>query len=477
MNRRGRRSRRGITLTEILISILIIGIGMSSLMTLFLYGLVNARQADRYARSAYLVHSAGSDITTRGVLNKASFKSHVSGVYYYDSTFTPWPYDPWLQDTPGYDTAKGKWLDPISGANGYGAYRGNGSFNTKNDPPHDKPAPFDYVMGTGLPVAYDPLWRTAANYFPGAANEARFASGIGWVRNDPNPGTGAAASTLPSAHGLQRITNFPNYPTASKINVPDIFVSPEDVVLQSATDASKGAGTFSPIVPDLAMGGLSAATNLPTVTNDWKYTWMFTGYQTTSDNISAFEGDMVIFENRPFAIDSATPPIGGDATMAVAGETVVEAIFGYTGRVTAPAGSSLGYGTNAGKGVLLRWPSTMPDPEIKVGGWIADVTYERNAAVDYKRSVSDPDSGNAGTRYPYQRCYWYLIAKRTQPGPGQKFAGDPTGVAYREMTVWTSTPLKAFTMLNVSDGSPCHVNAALVSPYVVNVYPRTFVSR
>lgn len=462
------RSRRGITLTEILISMLIMAIGFTSIMTLFLYGMINFREAARHSRSGLLVHSAGNDIATRGLLSKRSFLNRASGAYYNLAAYTPWPYDPWIQDTPSYGA------DPIAGP-AFGAYRGHGSFDTKNANPHNKPAPYDYRAGTGLPVAYDPLWRTAVNYFPGAATEARFASGIGFVRPDPTPGTGSGSSTLPSAHGIQRITNIP---AGFATNVPEIFVSPEDMVLQSATDTKAQAGAISPIVPDLNMVPLpNTPKGVPVAQNDWRYTWMFTGYQTTGDNVSAFEGDLVIFENRPFAIDPATAPIGNAATMAVAGEPVVEAIFGYTGRVTAPTGSTMGYGVNAGKGVLLRWPNTLPDPEVKVGGWIADVTYERDAAVDYKRSTSDPDSGNAGTLYPYQRCHWYQVAKRNQPGPGQAFAGDPAGIAYREMTVWVSTPLKAFTLLNVANGSPVHVNAALVSPYVVGVFPRAFVSR
>jgi hypothetical protein len=41
------------------------------------------------------------------------------------------------------------------------------------------------------------------------------------------------------------------------------------------------------------------------------------------------------------------------------------------------------------------------------------------------------------------------------------------------MTVWVVGDLRAFTLL-AADGSPYHVNAAFVSPYVVNVYGRSF---
>ena len=42
------------------------------------------------------------------------------------------------------------------------------------------------------------------------------------------------------------------------------------------------------------------------------------------------------------------------------------------------------------------------------------------------------------------------------------------------MMIWTGTDLRAKTVLNVSNGQPAVLNAALVSPHVVNVFPRTF---
>lgn len=462
-------SRRGITLTEILISILIMGVGMTSILTLFPLGMLNIRAANRYSRSAFLVHSAENDAATRNLFNRRSFTNPASGIYYTIKPYTPWPYDPWLQDTPSYGA------DPIVGP--FGAYRGDGSFNVNNKAPHNLAPPTGFDVGFGLPVAYDPLWRTATGIFPGnPTTEARFASGIGYVRDDPNPGTGAGASSVPSAHGLQRITNFPlGFPA----NVPDIFVSPEDMVLQSATDSGKAVGTFSPIVPELVPPTTTSITKMPTVMNDWKYTWIFTGYQTDTEEAGWYEGDVVVFENRPFAVDQVASPyaVTPAVTTAVAGEVVVEAIFGYTNKVKTGPRGSLGYGASAPRAVLLRWPASMVDPEIRVGGWIADVTYERGAIVDYKRSYADPESGSALERYDYQRCHWYLVAKRTQAGPAvNAFKGDAAG-GMREMTVWTATPLKELTLLNAADGSPYHVNAALVSPYVVNVFPRIISSR
>lgn len=443
--------RRGITLTEILIGILLLGIGMTSLATLFPLGLLNVRQASRYSRSSFLVESATADFAARNLLTKSSFVANLANAPWYTTPMMARSYDPFLQDTPTY--GGDPWVAP------FGAYRGDG-------PPASPP--FNNMIGTipglGLPVAYDPLWRATVGSYPvpGSSPESRFASGIGFVRNDPNPG----ASSLPSAHGLQRITNFPAWTTA---NVPDIFVSPDDMVFQSDTDSTKAVGAASPIVPDMKLG-TNAITGMATVTNDWKYTWMFTGQQAYTADGTVFVGDIVVFDGRPFAIDPVTPPITTTpaVTTAIAGETVVEAIFGYTAKATGPVGGTVGYGTNANRAVLLRWSDKLPDPEVRVGHWFADVTYERNATEDNQRTAIDGASG--GTVYPYQRCYWYQIGKRTQANPS-------TLAGYREMTVWTNTPLRALTLLNVSDGTPYHVNAALISPYVVNVFPRTIQVR
>src|SRR6516225_10126399 len=67
------RRRAGITLTEILIAIMILGIGLVSLATLFPIGLLRLREAQRQTRSAYLFESATADVAARGLLNKNSF--------------------------------------------------------------------------------------------------------------------------------------------------------------------------------------------------------------------------------------------------------------------------------------------------------------------------------------------------------------------------------------------------------------------
>ena len=50
---------------------------------------------------------------------------------------------------------------------------------------------------------------------------------------------------------------------------------------------------------------------------------MITAQQNNSSNGAAFDGNIVVFENRPFAIDNGQ----------VAGETVVEGVFGASTKV------------------------------------------------------------------------------------------------------------------------------------------------
>ena len=96
---------------------------------------------------------------------------------------------------------------------------------------------------------------------------------------------------------------------------------------------------------------------------------MITAQQNNSANGTAFEGNIVVFENRPFSIDNGV----------VAGETVVEGVFGASSNVWPQGGP--GYGAGADRTVLLRWYATQPDPVVKVGDFIADVTYKRSQSV------------------------------------------------------------------------------------------------
>jgi type II secretory pathway pseudopilin PulG len=456
MPRGGGGGRSGITLTEILISILILGIGVTSLATLFPIGLVRLQKAQRLTRGAFLIESAIADLGARNLLAKNSFLgTPIVAAWFF--TAPSGTYDPFVQDTPafGFD-----WAGPPSGVS--------------------------RSVGPGLPVCYDPLWRAVATWSGGvglyppptsAGPEARFGQGVGFggggagfLRDDPNPGGGP---TTASAHGLQRITNLPPALTAAVLHT---FVSPEDLVLQDAKGVypdPNGATPQllgpSPLVPDMAGTLVQAGTAIePTI--DWRYSFFVTGSADPADP-TAFDGDIVVCENRQFGLDPMPSPLTGAGTCYQAtGETVVEAVWGYSASPDPKTlAGGVGYGTpSAKRTVLLRWPSTMADPDVRVGGWIADVTYERSQAVI--------NAGRFPYIYPGQRCKWYQISKRTVPTFDPGFPGDK-GVAYRQMTVWVSTPLQAMTPLQFPGGTPYHVEAALIMPSVVHVYTTPLFTR
>jgi hypothetical protein len=606
-NRQRPRARGGITLTEILISILILGVGVVSLATLFPLGLIRLRNAQRMNRGAILADSAAAELGSRNLLYKGSFVGS-PGISPWYRTATVRAslsqyFDPWVQDTPFYG---GDWfglpngtnVDPIpdsldptvhhpAGASANTLVQdGSGNY-------HLRPG-----VGPGLPVAYDPLWRYVTGIYQnwagnplnavaanpasytsvaGPAAETRFGSGIGLIRADtlnqaPNPSNGPAIlnKTVPSAHGLQRLSNFqatsilntnanpttyydlfagrsgPSAPydwqvAQNNLAVLQTFVSPEDPVLQESTgtyidpNAALPKNTDTPppvmtgpstVVPSLTVEGQTSTHHSilrPTTSPvaDWRYTWLITGRQSDVTNGTVFDVDIVVCENRPFAMELIVPagafpnppagaPASGGEHYKAAGERVVEAVYGYSTTpnpltthdplapgvgLTVPNQPKWGYGSaSAARTVLLRWPALLPDPDVRVGSWIADVTYERNEGIvlpNISKPNNPTDASNYFGRfpgpYPAQRCYWYQVAKRTDAGPDviapgtltQPIAGVNPVLGYRSMTVWTTAPLRALTLLNyaAANPQPVHPEAALVMPSVVNVYPRTVYSR
>src|SRR5271157_4030469 len=206
----------GITLTEILISILILGVGLVSLATLFPIGLLRLREAQRQSRSAYLYESAAADVAARGLFSTNSFVSAdllnpAAGfpVWYPNaaSPTIPAGFNPLVQDAAYYALG----YDPTTGVT-------SGSEG-----------------GYGLPFAYDPLWRWQTDHanggiylfdasnpdYPNGTPEARFAAGDALralAGNDPyDPINGP-----PSTYGLQRLTNFnrPAYTNTAGTFIP-----------------------------------------------------------------------------------------------------------------------------------------------------------------------------------------------------------------------------------------------------------------
>ena len=119
-------------------------------------------------------------------------------------------------------------------------------------------------------------------YYMGDTFEARFGSGIGFIRNDPDGGRRAlmacSASRISTVRWRdQRRRYVPIMPISNQ--VPSIFVSQEDVVwvdpsVQQLNPFTKALTSYSPVLPDLS---LPSSPNAPSI--DWRYSWMFTGYR------------------------------------------------------------------------------------------------------------------------------------------------------------------------------------------------------
>src|SRR5262249_11703927 len=136
--------RPGITLTEILIAIMILGVGLVSLATLFPIGLLRLRDATRSSRTAFLAQSAASDMAARDLLNSRSsasadylnlkFRNQPWSLplpfWYATPSFpTAYAYNPLIQDTQFYG---GEAID--SNLNLLGANASGTSVNPRSGP-------------------------------------------------------------------------------------------------------------------------------------------------------------------------------------------------------------------------------------------------------------------------------------------------------------------------------------------------------
>lgn len=448
----GRRS--GITLTEVLIAILIMGVGMVSLATLFPLALLRAQRSMRDSRSTLLAESAISEVGARNLFSFESFAPTGWGCPWYPLMLDgngAQVWDPWAVDRA---------LSPTTVV-----MRG---------------------FQAGLPVCYDPLWWSIVHQ-QGVGTPAsiglpsRFGIGNGtgglntpaYLRNDLDGQT-------PGAYGLQRITNFRawnlgvdpyeflyNPPAMPPANLPgfevatDVFSSPDNIVFNGEDQEFPGQkpSDISPLIPDLATSGNGS------LTYDMMFTWFFTGQRANVNDRDLVVGSIVVCHNRVMGIESVTAPITGNPVTVPIGERTVEAIWGYSSTSPLPrtvivAGNPQVqyYGTGE-RTVLLRWSNQMPDPALRTGSYIADVTY----------NLDLPGTRDNASAYPGRRCDWYRVAGYTTPT-------DDALAGFRSTVVTLETTVKAKTQVNAA-GMPVFQNAALIMPSVVNVVPRSFVSR
>lgn len=476
-----RNRRRGVTMTEVLIAIMILGIGMTSLMTLFPIGLMKLRDARRNNRSSLLAENVASDLKTRDLLSRYSFAStlNAAGITNGD-TYNAWCdrvnrprfslFDPWSTDIQAL----------------YEININNSAQNASNVIQIHSPS------GYGIPIVccYDPLFFSNLVYTqsPAFTNVAQLANpnlrfGRAFnndLRTDPD-------GSRSSGFGLPRLTNiWPALaasgagPSMGNINsVASIFVSQDDPVFPDfENDANPKiidpkAPSFrqNPILP-LVDNAASGAYSL----NDWEYSWIFTG---KSRDRNVFEGDMVIYNKRQFGV---TMDNNSNIT-GVMGERVIEGIFGLGSVPMTTNNGTMGYAAGNSRKVLLMWPKVdgAERPEIKIGGWIADVTYEPYLSTTVSRFMQDFDGdGRPDVEHPGQRCHWYRIVQRSEVT--DPYIAEPglAGLTDREaMVVTVDRPVVSKTLLqkNGAGYQPVHVNAALIAPEVVSVFPITLEGR
>ncbi len=452
-------SRRGVTMTEVLIAIMILGIGMTSLMTLFPIGLMKLRDARRNNRASLLAENVASDLKTRDLLSRYSFAATLNASGVTGGNL----FDPWTKDIQAlYDKANAANVIEIQTATGF-----------------------------GIPIVccYDPLFYSNLAYTnsPAFSNVSqlvdpkfRFGRAFGNdLRSDPD---GSRASGF----GLPRLTNIwpalaaSTLPSIGNINsVASIFVSQDDAVFPDfeneanpkIIDPKSAVTRQNPILP-LVDNASTGAYSL----NDWDYSWIFTG---KSRDRNVFEGDMVIYNKRQFGVNTDS----NNAVTGISGERVVEGIFGLGSVPMTTNNGTMGYAAGKSRKVLLMWPKIdgAERPEIKIGGWIADVTYEPYLNTTVSRFMQDFDGdGRPDVEHPGQRCHWYRIVQRSEVT--DPYVADPglSGLTNMEaMIVTVDRPVVSKTLLKKSGAGyqPVHVNAALIAPEVVAVFPITLEGR
>jgi len=485
-------SRRGVTMTEVLIAIMILGIGMTSLMTLFPIGLMKLRDARRNNRSSLLAENVASDLKTRDLLSRYSFAATLNATGRTASVPSGTLFDPWSKDIQVLN-------EPANYAN---------VIEVQTD------------TGFGIPIVccYDPLFFSNLAYTRSPAvptfyensnpslcrcielPHAQFRFGQAFkneLRSDPADGKRASAMGLPRLTNIWPALAASNLPSMGNINsVASIFVSQDDAVFPDfeneanpkIIDPKSPVTRQNPILPlvDNASTGVYSL-------NDWDYSWIFTG---KSRDRNVFEGDMVIYNKRQFGVNTDS----NNSVTGISGERVVEGIFGLGSVPMTTNNGTMGYAAGKSRKVLLMWPKIdgAERPEIKIGGWIADVTYEpylypngnQPGTVDLPgkpgtgRFLSDFDGdGRPDVEHPGQRCHWYRIVQRSEvtdpwvAEPG--FTGVSSVANMEAMIVTVDRPVVSKTLLKKSGAGyqPVHVNAALIAPEVVAVFPITLEGR
>ena len=428
--------RRGITLSEILISILVMAIGLVSLPPSS-RSAWSLRQARRNTRSTLLYPAALADIDAKQLLNRRYFDAMPWYGYFPHTAGTGIGYDPWVQDLPLPSGATA-----TSGGQTYlvddgGAYRGKGvtyRFATGDVTEFPK-------TGEGLPVCYDPLWWSVVNGLDSTVTPltqplvSRF--GRSPAAGVVAPTTGASA-TPPSATAPPAPTACPASRTPSPSahsSSPKPSSRPTTASCRRRARSPRSPSPTPPATPTSLSSkatrpcprSTSSATlgagNLLSIerTFDYSFSWMFTGRRSRRlQRRDLRRRHRRSSTTAPSPSTSAPPTPRRRRRARRRGDLRLRHRRPGRAASTARITTTVGYSHDQ-RTVLLRWPLSQPDPDVRVGGWIADVTYERTKHDRFARFGPGP----AEPTYPGQRCHWYRVVRRGEPSRTRSSARPP----------------------------------------------------
>ncbi len=390
---RSARARSGITLTEILISILIMGVGLISLATLFPLGLLRLREATRNSRAGLAFETAGR---RHGRPSPA-----LQAVVHADLVLGPInkqkvPRDPFVQDA----------LADVSMGDGTAAggdlASGNVQIPANNVGLTSRPAvllrPALAVDHRGHAAARG--WPTRPSTFsclrqwrdpptrPGSGPGSSPTASSPFIRTDPD-GRRPQRLRAPAAHQLHPLEQRGGLPEHPVSRSPTTNCEPRG--RQPA--AGRGGRRLhldrrhrlqlvrratpnlpSPLVPDMSAGAASGRLPVHLVLHrppgrrrGQRRPVLRRGRRLRRPTVRL----------RPARPASRSTPRPARRSSRRSSATASHKASGATGFATGRTGSSCSAG-----------PPSMPDPQVRVGGWICDVTYERNRGTGTRLASS-----------------------------------------------------------------------------------------
>lgn len=424
------RQRAGVTLTEILFAILVMGVGLLSVLSLFPIGLLNVARAVQLSRAGAYASAALGDLQVQGLLHEERYRfGPVNG---------PLSPDPLLQDprlnSPfvadhgvlrdfvdnGVDGTTDNFEDLV--ASGAAIARpGERGLPVAIDPLFIRRVVVPRI-GTTLPADLPPVPVPVENRLGVLRNAAGVILNWGIQRSMPTDQV--------STDGERQIDAFDGGVAPNGVidsldsngdNIPDdaypdglnsvtlrLFApvppdSPEQYLSQlGARDVfgSRDDITFRETDPDPTINEqrkwmpLNDATGVPL--REQKYTSLVTAYLPDAGDPTRYEASAAVFFNRDFL------PTGERTLLAY----YLPQPGTGPGNLTNPVQPS--------NQVILMWLASQSTPEVPKEGWFLDASHDANAA-QWSTMAAPPGPGR---QFWPHRAFWYKIVDRGDPQTG-----------------------------------------------------------